>query len=331
MKKIICLILSLLTIFCFAACKSEDSGKILDYNLDEYITLPSYDILTIDKNGNEYKMGLEYANYSNIQNTGATFEHEELTEGVVKANDTVNIDYVGKKDGVAFEGGTAKGYDLTIGSSSFIEGFELGLIGVKVGDTVDLNLTFPENYNATELAGKDVVFTVTVNSISRPVMPKMTDELIKKLGFATENEYKENLEKTYLSNFVWTKTVRNTNVIKYPQKEIEQYIDANVAAISSDATSAGVTLEEYLSTNGLTEALYREYLVDYARSFILQKMVFYSIARKEGIEVSDSELKKLLEEAYGSDDVTEDDKNWVYEKELQQRVCEFLISKAKIS
>lgn len=84
---------------------------------------------------------------------------------VVESGDTVNIDFEGKKDGVAFDGGTSQGYNLTIGSGSFIDGFEDGLIGVNVGDTVDLNLTFPEGYQNADLAGQDVVFTVTVNFI----------------------------------------------------------------------------------------------------------------------------------------------------------------------
>ena len=84
---------------------------------------------------------------------------EEVTEGTVEEGDTANIDYEGKLDGEAFEGGTAKDTDLEIGSGTFIPGFEDGLVGVKIGDTVDLPLTFPENYTE-ELAGKDVVFTI---------------------------------------------------------------------------------------------------------------------------------------------------------------------------
>ena len=95
---------------------------------------------------------------------------------LVESGDIVNIDYVGKVDGQEFNGGSATGYHLTIGSGTFIDGFEDGLIGKNVGETVDLNLKFPDNYtNNTDLAGKDVVFTVTVNSISR--VPELTDEV----------------------------------------------------------------------------------------------------------------------------------------------------------
>ena len=98
-----------------------------------------------------------------------------VEKSVVESGDTVNIDFEGKKDGVAFDGGTSQGYNLTIGSGSFIDGFEDGLIGVNVGDTVDLNLTFPEGYQNADLAGQDVVFTVTVNFICASNSSEMVD------------------------------------------------------------------------------------------------------------------------------------------------------------
>ncbi|MBQ7089512.1 MAG: FKBP-type peptidyl-prolyl cis-trans isomerase, partial [Clostridia bacterium] len=105
-----------------------------------------------------------------------TYE-EDIKEGTVQKGDTCAIDYIGKKDGVAFEGGTGS-YDLEIGSGSFIPGFEEGLIGKKIGSTVDLNLTFPENYGNEELNGQDVVFTVTIKKVTtRKVYKELTDEL----------------------------------------------------------------------------------------------------------------------------------------------------------
>ena len=95
----------------------------------------------------------------------------------VKDGDVVNIDYEGKKDGVAFDGGSAEGFDLTIGSGSFIDGFEDGLIGAKKGETRNLNLTFPENYQEEDLAGQDVVFTVKINAIK--TTPELTEEWVK--------------------------------------------------------------------------------------------------------------------------------------------------------
>ena len=93
-------------------------------------------------------------------------DKEQITDRAVQEGDTVNIDYTGTKDGVAFDGGSAKGYDLVIGSNNFIEGFESGLIGHNIGEDVQLNLTFPSDYNNKDLAGAAVVFDVKINSIS---------------------------------------------------------------------------------------------------------------------------------------------------------------------
>ena len=108
---------------------------------------------------------------------------KEVTDRAVQEGDTANIDYEGKfaDTKVAFDGGTAQGYDLKIGSGSFIDGFEDGLIGVGIGETVDLNLTFPENYGSEDLAGKDVIFTVKVNSI-KVADTEPSDEWVKSLG-----------------------------------------------------------------------------------------------------------------------------------------------------
>ena len=102
----------------------------------------------------------------------------EITDRAVAEGDIADISYVGKKDDVAFEGGTAENYELTIGSNTFIDGFEDGVVGMKIGETKDLNLTFPENYQSTELAGAEVVFTVTLNKIYEEELPVLNDEFV---------------------------------------------------------------------------------------------------------------------------------------------------------
>ena len=131
-------------------------------------------------------------------NTSITYleDYDEIvvkkTEGKVKSGDTVNIDYVGTKDGEAFDGGSAQGYDLEIGSGSFIDGFEEGLIGKEIGSEVDLNLTFPEDYGVEDLNGADVVFHVTLNYIAE--IPELTDELAKKLSGGEYDNVKDYVE-----------------------------------------------------------------------------------------------------------------------------------------
>ena len=146
-----------------------------DYKALDYVELGEYKGLTVEVSPTTVT---DEEVIKQIRANAGSDILEEVTEGTVEEGDTANIDYEGKLDGEAFDGGTAKDTDLEIGSGTFIPGFEDGLIGVKIGDTVDLPLTFPENYTE-ELAGKDVVFTVTVNSVKR--MPELTDDLVNQI------------------------------------------------------------------------------------------------------------------------------------------------------
>lgn len=133
-----------------------------------------------------------------IQSTlQAKSTQKEITDRPVKEGDVVTIDYVGKKDGEAFDGGTAEDYQLPIGSGQFIDGFEDGIIGHETGETFDLNLTFPENYQSEDLAGKEVVFTVTLDKIAEVVVPELTDELVAELSeeSKTVDEFKKEVKK----------------------------------------------------------------------------------------------------------------------------------------
>mgnify|MGYP000361561996 FL=1 len=105
----------------------------------------------------------------------------DITDRPAQEGDVVTIDYEGKKDGVAFDGGTAQDQQLELGSGSFIDGFEDGIVGHNIGETFDLNLTFPEDYKSEDLAGQAVVFTVTLDKISEVIVPELTDELVAEL------------------------------------------------------------------------------------------------------------------------------------------------------
>lgn len=159
---------------------------------------------------------------------------EEIKDRAVKDGDIVNIDYEGTKDGVAFDGGTAEGYELTIGSGTFIDGFEDGLIGVEIGETTKLNLTFPEEYSNEDLAGQDVVFEVTVNSIRVENTPELTDDFVaENTEYKTVEEYKEGIKADLLSHkewqvklekwsACWEVAVDNATVITFDKIEVEE-------------------------------------------------------------------------------------------------------------
>lgn len=160
-------------------------------------------------------------------------EVTEITDRAVEDGDTVSIDFVGKMNGEEFEGGSAQDYSLTIGSGVFIEGFEESVIGHKAGETYDWNGKFPEDYGNAEMAGKDVVFTITVNAITKEDVPELNDKFVKSVSekSKTVKEYKKEVkellqkdaETSYeysIETAVWEKVMDNTEVKKYPKKEM---------------------------------------------------------------------------------------------------------------
>ncbi len=162
MKRIITLLLALVLICTtFASC-GKDSGIYYDYDMTKYVAEGKYSNV-IDKETTDYDYAVE-AFYEKTFGENLT---TKLTEGKVEKGDVANIDYKGMLNGEAFEGGTDTGYDLEIGSGQFIDGFEEGLIGAEIGQTTNLNLKFPNEYHSKDLAGKDVVFEVKVNYVTK--------------------------------------------------------------------------------------------------------------------------------------------------------------------
>lgn len=285
------------------SASNGDAKYLSELKATDYVTLGDYKGITIDTEKIDVTDDeiQEYIDY--ILNSKA--ETKQITDrDVVEKNDIANIDYEGKKDGVAFEGGTAQGYDLTIGSGSFIPGFEDGLIGVKVGETVDLPLTFPEGYS-DELGGKDVVFTVKVNSISEKVVPELTDELVKTLDekATTIDEYKASLKEQLLES---KKESREDEIIN----EIQQKVQANATYGEKPQAFADRIYESIMSSlkqmsesYGMDEASIAQYMYhvtgdDYAtqlRSYsddtiTAAYILIDAIAETEGLEVTDEEV-----------------------------------------
>lgn len=227
---------------------------------------------------------------------------ETLTEGTVQEGDTANIDYEGKLNGDAFDGGTAKGYDLVIGSHSFIDGFEDGLIGVSVGQTVDLPLTFPENYMSEELAGKEVVFTVTVNEIKR--MPELTDELASTVSngeYTDAESYRESIrtmleennesqKEYFIKSELLTQVVNVSEIKEYPQEMLDYGYNNMVSYYKEYAESFEMEYADFLSTYfGLTEEEFDNQINEMVKQNLRQEMFLKAIAEAEGFEVSDEE------------------------------------------
>lgn len=269
-----------------------------DLNILDYVDLGDYKGIELTKS------------ITKVTDDDVTNEMEskavELTgsDVTVEDGDTAIIDFVGKLNGVAFDGGTASNYELEIGSGSFIDGFEDGLIGVKKGDTVDLNLTFPESYQSTELAGKDVVFTVTVNGVKRK--PQLNDEwLAANTNYATLAEFaaetKQKLEdaaETTASNTLESsgldQVISNSTVKKYYKSLIEQGESQYEKRLNAYASAYGKSLSELLAAQGMTESQYQNQKQKQAVSYAQVAMVVYAIAQDAGLSEADAEYQTIL-------------------------------------
>ena len=233
------------------------------------------------------------------------------TEGTVEEGDTINIDYVGTIDGVEFDGGTAEGYELEIGSGMFIEGFEEGLIGEEIGSTVDLYLTFPEDYGDEELNGEDVEYTVTINYVVE--IPEITDEIAEKASdgeSTTVEDYRESirsdLQSTYdgeyeyeIDQAIREKLMELYPIEAYPQEYVDYKAEQILFVVFKDIASLEETsVEEIIYQNygmSLEDAM-EQVILPWAKEGIAREILFGAIAQREGITVTDEELQKLIQE-----------------------------------
>lgn len=284
-----------------------------EINADEYVTLGDYKglevVSTVQSIGDE-----EVDSYIEYMLSSTSGELEEVTDrDVIENGDVANIDYVGKKDGVAFDGGTAEGYDLGIGSGSFIPGFEEGLVGVKKGETVDIELTFPENYHAPDLAGAEVVFTVTVNGIYKEIKPEFNDAFVAELAIenvSTTEEYrsylknmKEENEKQYALQDVQTQLLamvtENATVSGTPQELVDRFYQVNINNMTYNAMMYGMDLQTFVSSYyGLDEESFEAETVAAAEESAKQALVCLKIASEENIVVTEEEVNAAVEESY---------------------------------
>ena len=298
MKKKI-LSLGLVTVLAFgllAGCgKSE--GRVLynDVDLSKIVELGEYKGLEVDTSSDEFKEILQDIVDSDIENN-EFYTTETLTEGKIQEGDIANIDYTGKKDGVAFDGGTAEGYDLEIGSDSFIDGFEDGLIGVAIGDTVDLNLTFPENYGKEELNGAAVVFTVKVNSAQRKIKQR-AEEYYAKLSFKSVSEYNSDARKRATQNYLIDAVTANSKAKEYPKADIDiMYATTKNYMETVLSESYGMDFAAYLTQIDQTEEKFKNTVIEeQIKPSMDTQMVLYAILDKEGIEFTKDEVDKEVE------------------------------------
>ena len=335
----------------------ETEAPMPEYNVSDYLKLtdddyknitvevPAAQQATDEEVDAEIEMAFHYLeDYDDLV--------EKKTKGKVKVGDTVNIDYVGTKDGEEFDGGSAEGYDLEIGSGTFIDGFEDGLIGKEIGSEVDLDLTFPEDYGVEELNGADVVFHVTLNYVAEN--PELTDEIAEKLSGgeydnvedyveSVRNSIQEGYDEDYRNNAytqIMGKLAEMYSLDEYPEENVEYYVNNIMEQyIEPYADMYGVSIEDFISMayNGLTEEEFREQeLIPAAESSLTQEIILTAIAEEEGITMTDSELDEKLQEYADSYGVTVEeligdaDREMIRSSELQQKVMEWLFENVNI-
>lgn len=276
---------------------------------NDVITIKQYKGLEVEK-VEEQKVTDEDVENS-IKTTMDTFAvTTDITDRAVQDGDIVKLDYAGKVDGVAFEGGTATGQSLTIGSGSFIPGFEDQVIGHNIGETFDINVTFPKTYsNSPELAGKDAVFTITIHGIQVRTIPELTVDMLEKIGTEAKTiedykkEVKEDLKKSNkeaakseLESKVWQALIEQCEIEKYPEDKYDEVV-ANIES------QFGYMAQMYgMEVDDLVKEYYGITKDEMAKNLIKQELAVELIAEEEDLTVSKKEYKegvKKYAEQYG--------------------------------
>lgn len=239
---------------------------------------------------------------------------QEVTDRPAKEGDTVNIDYKGTKDGVAFEGGTAQGYDLTLGSGRFIDGFEDGLIGAKTGQTLKLDLKFPDPYkNNPDLAGQPVVFEVTVNKITETVTPELTDEYAAaNSDYATAEEYREGLREVMREQNKKNAVVDALTAqakFQEPPENLTKYYQYDMIQQTSYQAAAyyGLSFEQFLEASEMTQEQYLEANAGQIEENVRRDILMEAVIALEKLELTDQEFDDGVAEVAESYGRTEED------------------------
>lgn len=296
--------------FLLAGCGAQKNTPLNKLDVDQYVTLADYNNLSVTAGPVVDEEAWEQLVLSTYL-TGFTPDNGGITDRTVETGDTVNISYTGTKDGVAFDGGTADGTLLTIGSNQYISGFEDGLVGVMPGETVDLDLTFPDPYpNNPDLAGQPVVFTVTVNCIVPAVngSADMKDEVVPDIGIDGVSTVEELRQYAYdymyqtayddyvlnLQDAILEELVPQCVFGELPEYMVEDNKALLTKNLEDEASYYGVTTEEYASYYGMSVEEFLNYYGDLSTK---QDLACQAIANRENLNISDEELQTLLEQS----------------------------------
>ena len=319
-KSIAIILIAIMSMTMFVACGSKLSIPD-DYKYDDlskYITLGKYkgieyekEKVTITRHQIEAKIDELREQYK---------EEKKLTEGTVTEDCVANIDYVGSIDGKEFEGGSAQGYDLDIANSTFIAGFAEALVGHKVGENFDINVTFPDNYGSADLAGKPAVFNITVNYITVSKLPEYNEKFVKECtDFKSTDELEASLEKDLRTQEeqaneakarydVLEKILKSSKVIEYPEKEYNTQLEKLTKKYKDQAAAAGVKIGDYVQQQlGLSEEAFNKQVADTAEENVKFELVLHQIARLENIEYTEQGYHDFIYNLLDKEGMTADE------------------------
>lgn len=332
----------------------------------EIVSQPGIDVVQIEK-GKPFiftaevavKPEVELGEYKGIkvEKKEITVTDEEVADEIEKARkqnareitvedrpaalqDIVNIDFEGFMDGVAFDGGKGTGFDLTLGSHSFIDTFEDQIVGKNVGDEFDVNVTFPEDYQAADLAGKPAVFKVKVNKITANELPELNDEFAQDVSeFDTLDEYKEDVKKNLTTaKENRAKAEKEDKVIEaiiegakmdIPQPMIDTQVRQMANEFAQRLQSQGLSVDQYMKFTGMDSAKFIETLKPQALKRIQSRLVLEAIAKAENIVASQEEIDEQMEKmakAYNME--VEKVKELIGEEEKKQMGADIAVQKA---
>ncbi len=291
----------------------SDDKVTLVYNLtvSPEVTLGEYKGLDVKKADTEVTDEDVEEEVKRIQNRYADWVLREEDEAA-QDGDQVVIDFVGFKDGVEFDGGSGEDYPLELGSNTFIPGFEEQLVGVKSGDVKDVEVTFPEDYAAADLAGQKAVFKVTVHDIKYKDLPEADDELVKKLnreGVETLEKFKEvtreelkeskerNAEQQFTNELV--EKARDNATVEIPDVMVNSQVDRQFQDFAQQMQSQGFSVTQYLEAVGQSAQQLRDSMREDAANRVKASLVLEAIAKAEGLEVTaediDAEFKRMAD------------------------------------
>lgn len=349
-KKLITLFILVCAILLWGGCKAKKNEKEQQnqtqttppINYSEYITVKKYIGLEVDK--------MEVVSVSDAEVEASIKSdleilatYTDITDRAAKLGDVATIDFVGKKDGVEFEGGSGDDYDLELGSGKFIPGFEEQVVGHKISETFDINVTFPKDYGNEELNGAAVVFTITIDALKEKHVPELTADILGDIGSSatTVEEYKAQVradleqsnKETAEANFqnaIWDALIAQCEMKKFPEGMVEEQIASLEQQYYYYASMNGMDTADFI------QEVFQMTTEDLAKQQITLQFAIGAIAEAEDLAISDEDYSKglaELAEQYGYDDPAKMEEEYsadnIRQSLLQEKVGKFLLENCK--